>query len=240
MIPIQRILSLLGILALLSSDLVGKDMILLTSSGQEILIEVHPEDRFLDVIDAMREQEAVSQAADSQSDATLKLDITVTGSEIHANASSYSKGQIRNYYTPLSPKEKADVSYILRTLSNSSLVKITSHKSSLKKAGDRIEHIHPYRFLAFVFSNDELIVCMRNLQGRSWVWREFVDGVVGSLRDEASVGNLKPEYVNDFATHIKIDSNQIIPTIVSQRWEDLINLLIAIVPRQGDSTRYDM
>lgn len=151
----------------------------------------------------------------------------------------YTKGKPRDYFEPLSQQDRTDIYYILRTLANSTLIKIGGQKSSLKRAGDRIEHIHPLKFLQFVFSEEELKVCMRNVQGRSWVWKEFLEGLTTSLKNEASLNNISMQYVTDLAKKINVDVNLILPWIQNRRWEDLVNGLIQYVPRQSGPNRYD-
>lgn len=146
----------------------------------------------------------------------------------------------RDYYASTSSQEREDIAYIVRTLANTSLVKIMSHQSSLESAGDRVEHLHPLKFLMVIFTDEELKVCMHNLQGRSWVWKDFLEGVTTSLNDEAAAGNLREEYIKDFAKKIKVDIKLINPSLKKRNWEKFVDLLIEHSPRDGDPTRYDM
>jgi hypothetical protein len=171
----------------------------------------------------------------------MQIFMTIAGNKITASTSSYVKGKPRNFWTPLTAKEKDDITYILRTLSNQTLLKINSNKSALKGAGDRIEHLHPLKFLTFVFSNDELIVCMRNLQGRTWVWSEFLEGVIDSLKNEYTIGNILDEHVQELIVQSRVSDPAAISSHVhNQSWGTLINTLISVVPRKTEGNRYDM
>lgn len=195
-------------------------------------IVIEPEDSFQSVIDRLRLGGGNISAA--------RIDIVVSGQQILAQATPALSDEQRDYYAPLSGKEKDDISYILRTLANHSLAKIAGQKSSLKKAGDRIDHIHPFRFLQFVFTDEELKICIRNLRGRSFVWKDFIEGITDSLAKESALDNLTYEHLQDLTNQVKLDINVLLPHVQSKRWYELVNTMIEQVPRAGGPNRYDM
>lgn len=146
----------------------------------------------------------------------------------------------RKYHLAVTEAEKKDIRFIMKTLSQKSLTSLWGYKTQLENAGDRIDHIHPLRFLECIFSDDELKVYIHNIRKRgSWVWGEFIKGFKDSLQEEAEIGNLKDEYLNDFVSHIGIEIGLIYNIVKARKWEDLIKTLIINVPRDGDSGRYD-
>lgn len=152
-------------------------------------------------------------------------------------------GNARNYYKPVSPSEQKDIRYIVTTLAQNTLASITSSRSSLKKAGDRIDRVHPLRFLSVVFSDEELkagIHAIRDRNGFGKIWDEFSSGLIGSLREEAAAQNLTVEIIQDFANTIGINVHLILAPIQESRWKDFINILIDSVPRANDPNRYNM
>lgn len=226
---------------------------ILEEGSEGFVLEVQPEDSFRNVIESISQQIDTSllrqmesceskECVEAEFNSHLKafrMDLMLAGGEIIAKVSKAVKNAPRNYYTPLTASESEDIAYILRTLATNTLLKINSYKSSIKKAGDRVEHLHPLKFLQCIFGNEELKVHIRNIYGRSWVWKEFLGGITRSLKDESAVDNVKIEYVQDFANQIKIDANLIIPSIQGQRWEELVDILIATVPRSGNYDRYN-
>lgn len=205
-----------------------------TAKGEQFLLPFHSEDSLQSVY------ETLHQCIGSESpDQILRMEFSGADDVLQVKAYECTKGVPRNYYAPITSEEKKDISFILKTLANSSLAKIGKNKSALKKAGDRIDHLHPFKFLETVFTDEELKVCIRNIEGKSWVWSEFRDGIVSSLGKESDAGNLKPEYIQNMASLIKIDVNAITPTIDNKDWSKLLTDLIAIVPRSGDSDRYN-
>lgn len=143
----------------------------------------------------------------------------------------------RSYEAGVTSSEAADIGYILKTLSNSSLPKIKGAESSLKKAGDRIDAVHPLQFLLVVFLNEELKVAIRNLKGRAWVWSNFLNGITETLEEENGKNNILP-YLQNFAAILNVDVNQLTPFQTNNRWEKFVTTLITIIPRAESADRY--
>lgn len=212
---------------------VPNEVIVNTIDGSSFTFSIEPEESFHNVVTAIAQHEDF--------DHEMQIFMTISGKSITASTAAYVKGKPRNYWTSLTAKEQEDITYILRTLANQTLLKINSNKSSLNNAGDRIKHIHPLRFLTYVFSNDELIVCMRNLQGRTWVWSEFLEGIINSLKDEYALGNILDEHIHELIVQSQVSDPAAIHTHVkNQSWGALINSLISNVPRKTEGNRYDM
>lgn len=148
--------------------------------------------------------------------------------------------EARDYYKPLTKADQENISYLMTTLAYQSLVKLASKKSSLSKIGDQLEYLHPLLFLKHVFSNDELIVSIHNIKGRSWVWSEFIDPILDSLDKEMKLGNLTQDQILDMSVAIHLDPLFISEPIQSRNWSGLINNLLSFVQRSGDAKRYDM
>lgn len=147
----------------------------------------------------------------------------------------------RNYHLDVTPTEREDIAFIVINLGRSSLKKLLGLKSTLKKAGTRVDHVHPFKFLSVVFSDEELKVAILQIRERGgWVAKEFFSGMYDSLTEEANSGNLKDEFLLDFANKLEIDVSLISKVVESKDWKELINVLIEVLPRQGDPNRYDM
>jgi hypothetical protein len=145
----------------------------------------------------------------------------------------------RSYEAGVSASEEEDITYILRSLANHSLTKLKGEESSLKRAGDRIDDVHPLQFFLCAFLNEELKVCLRNLEGRSWVWKDFLKGVTESLAQEHANDNLMP-YLDDFAAQLNIDPKVLMPSINGGKWDRFVTTLISVIPRAPGSDRYNM
>ena|ERR1700733_2518388 len=152
---------------------------------------------------------------------------------------------VRNYNAPFTEVHKENIFYIVSTLgSNKSLRQILKEKGALEKAGDKIDEVHPLRFLMYVFSEEELKAAMANLKAKSGLnsmpWKKFKKGLFESLTDEYEKNNITPEFIADFAANLGIDPTLIIPAIQENDWDKLLSLLIKLIPRQGNYNRYNI
>ena len=148
-------------------------------------------------------------------------------------------GHPRNYDAPVTRQEAEDIRFIITSLADASAFSLLILQGDLEKAGDRIDHIHPLRFLMTVFLDEELKVGIRNMRGRGWIWNQFVGGIKESLDTESKIGNMKNEDVINFAKIVEISESKIFPYICVRNWDGLIDTLITAIPRKGDHDRYD-
>jgi hypothetical protein len=224
---------------------------LVNSFGESVEFEVEKTDRFFDVLDNIQSyfQEDILLKQEHQEFETSdlpyektplsdpQLDFVVSYAGITARSK---KSNWRDYKVPVEKEEKKDIAYIVTTLANDSLISIGTSRSSLKKAGDRINHLHPYRFLESIFGSEKLKSGIHAIRQRGgWIWSEFLDGIIGSLSEEATRKNLV-QFTTDFAKKVKIELQLILPSLEKEKWGDFVNILIDKIPRENDPNRYDM
>lgn len=214
------------IMLLLAAQLYSEEVVIRNIEGELLVVSVQPEDTFNGIIDNIQTQMG--------SEKEYIVDFQMGDSK------SKSKGSFRDYYKPLTSKEKEDMSYIVNTLGMSSLVKIAKEKSSLKKAGERITNVHPFIFLKTIFTDEEMKVSVHAIQGRSWVRDDFFNGFKESFDEEAEKNNISNDMVIDFSSKVGIDPNLIMPFVQEKQWKQLINTLIDKIPRKTETDRYDM
>lgn len=227
----RKIIFISSIFALIS--LGAQELVINTSSGIDYFLEIQPEDSFEEVIKTMRSLEINDSSKD------LLVSLNIQNNRIEAKTKALANTS-RDYYKPLSSKDQENITYLLTTLGYQSLLKITGKRSSLEKIGDQIEPIHPLQFFKFVFSNDELIVAMRNIKGRTWIWKDFIGRILDSLNSEMVNGNLTQGQIQDFLSAVKIDPSLVNTPIQARDWNGFVDNLILYVPRNNDSNRYDM
>lgn len=211
-------------LLVLTTNLFSYEMVVRTPQNDLEIIDIHPDQNFEDVLEQIQYQYG-----------SHELCLCMTAGKPEGENVKY-----RNYNAPLTSKEKSDIKYIVNTLGMEALTSIAKQKSSLKKAGDRIRHIHPLKFLTCVFTDQEMIVSITAMQSRGWVWGDFFDGIKESLNEERGRNNMKEEFVFDFAKKISIDASLIHSQVMHGKWDDFMNTLIKHVPRTGETDRYDM
>lgn len=213
----------------------SNSVVIKSTSGQHIPIEI-AEESFVNAVKIIRDS---LQAVEGEEAVCAKIELDFSNSSTTIFARTVKKSSKRNYYASLTSEEKSDIYHIVKTLANESLIKIKKMESSLVKAGDRINHIHPLKFLGYIFSEEELIICMHNLQGRRWVWKRFLGDTIDVIEEEAGRENIL-SFVVEFAEKINLDLNLILPSIKEERWAKFIDILIDKVPRKGQPDRYKL
>lgn len=215
----------------------------ISECGKTLIFEADPQESlqsFLEKFEACAEemQEEPALVESSWNGVSVGLMAVKAGSQKMVGKQPV--GVPRVYEIELNQKERKDIRFILTTLANNSLPSIWQQKGALERAGDRIDHVHPLRFIMAVFTDEELKVAMHNIKGRSWVWNEFFQGMCESLSTEMNNKNLKQDYINDFSKIVGIDPTLITAAIYDQRWSDFVDILIVNIPRNGNPDRYDM
>lgn len=149
-----------------------------------------------------------------------------------------SKG--RNYLLAVTADECEDIRYILKCLATRSWTDLLGSRGSLNRAGDRIDHVHPLRFIMCILSDEEMKGCVHSIRDRKQIWKSFFSGLEESLEEESQRNNMKFEFVEDFSINLGINSSSIIGYIEDRDWPELVDVLLVLLPRQGEPGRYDM
>jgi hypothetical protein len=199
----SAILQTVFLCSLAATHLQAEDCVVLSPEGAPFVLEVAPQDSFTAVIGHLQQTFG--------GDADHILDFR-SGKHIKQIA-AVKQHPIRDYLSPVTLQEKRDIAYIINTLGMSSLVTIATTQSSIKEAGDRIDHVHPLRFLISIFSDEKMKASISAMKGRRWVWGDFIQGLKESADCETSRGNMKPEFIQDFIIQLNLDPKEIAPLV---------------------------
>lgn len=150
------------------------------------------------------------------------------------------KAPLRNYSIPVSAADRNDIRYIVITLAKGSWTELLRQKSSLERAGDRVDPVHPLRFLMTIFTDEEMKAGVHSIRERKKIWKNFSEGLFGSLEVESNRNNLQMPMLQDFANTLRIDLGAILPAIQQHNWTALFDQLLILLPRSGNPGRYDM
>lgn len=232
----QGVLKWLLIFSYVAAPGIAGEVFFNTYDGKEFVFDIDPEESVSCLMDAM--SLLIDEAPEE-----IFIESAIEDGEWRQSFTIQKQGEAlgypRNYENPVTADEKADIHFIVTSLATRSLISLAMAKDDLEKAGDRIDHVHPLRFLMTIFTDEELKAGMKKIRGKRWVWNRFTAGLKQSLVTESSINNIKDEHVTDFASQIELTTDIIYPTILKQRWDEFIDLLITHVPRKGDFDRYD-
>lgn len=225
----------------LSLFLNAKEVVVTPDNGNSFIIEIEPSTPFLDVVEEIENHLILAQETNEEDSVSeergVSFSYTLGFPGIFAKKAKMTGP--RNYGAPVTSAEKENIRYIIRSLAKYNWAQLAKEESSLKKAGDKINHIHPYRFLQCVFTDEELKTGLFVIRNKSLVWGDYYDGLKKSLNDESDLNNLI-QFTPDFANNIGINMNLIMPYIQTRQWSIVIDVLINSIPRQGNPDRYGM
>ncbi len=180
------------------------------------------EGSFADLIDSLADRVDMSQPF------TMSLD--VDGAVVMIKVAQNNGQPPRDYWTPITDQEKRDLGELVRTLANEKQTTLWGKQSHLEGTlKPRLVHLHPLKFLTIIFTDNELKVCMKNLDGKLVVWKKFEGETADSLAKENNAGNITQDQINDFANKVGLSSAELAPYFQGQKWEQLISFLIAKV-----------
>ena len=227
---------LLSIMVLGGSAISAKEVALLNAEGDCLDVYIDSKGQFEDIIDSIGEYfQCLDEIPGQQSNSIFTLMVT------NDRVTVRKKAAFRDYYAPVTKQEKKDIHYIVTSLAYDSLISLGASKSSLKKAGDRIEQLHPFKFLSTIFTDEELKAGIHAIRGRTaWVWDEFIGGFVRGFKEETAKKNMIGEYIQDFSSLVGIDPALLLPSIQAGKWKELVNILIDTIPRDNDPNRYNL
>lgn len=168
----------------------------------------------------------------------LLLTAVMMGMATTAFSQGGESGLYRDYHRPLTMSDRQDIHYIISNLANNSVINIMFSKSSLERAGDRIDPVHPLQFLLCVFSNEEMKAGVHNIRGRSLLWKDFYNGLSESLQNESMENNLEP-YIADFAKKLHLNPALLTSSLHRRNWNEFLDVLFIHIPRNPERNRYD-
>lgn len=217
--------------SLIITPVFGEDSLLVkTTTGEVLTITVNAEDTFQEIMNQIN-----NEFGDEASPLVI-LDYSADAMEICKQAST-----TRNYSISITASQKEDIAYIVKTLASSSWTQLLKHKSSLKKAGDRVDNVHPLRFLAYIFTNEELKGGVHSIKSRGGkIWKEFFSGLESSLEQESQLNNMNDSIIQDFAKRVGVNASSITGAIQGHQWSTFMDILLQSIPRGGQPDRYDM
>ncbi len=122
-------------------------------------------------------------------------------------------------------QDRANIYEIISTIGENGKLSLLFKQSHLKELGAKINHVHPLKFLAVIFTDSHLKTCMFSVWDDYFKRTHFLDGLGPSLTREAEKEKLN-QYLGDFATELKIPLENLRPYFDMRDWESLVLYLI--------------
>ena len=135
------------------------------------------------------------------------------------------KGNVSYQQLVCTEQDQAHVFEIISTMSENGKLSLLLKQSHLKELGAQINHLHPFKFLEVIFTNDHLKTCMPSIFDDYFKRNGFMEGLGPSLTNEADKGKLD-QHVIHFAKEVNVSPEALQPYVTARDWENLVRYLI--------------
>ncbi len=157
----------------------------------------------------------------------LAVVVTIPG-HIQVNHAEKVSESVESFFkTPLEDWEQKAIRRIVSTMAEKNLLQLGLEKKTLKKKGKKINHVHPLRFVGYIFADPYLKQCMQQIKKSSFKWNGFVRGFSGRMMEEAVRDNLRP-HLPEFSHHLTVNQENLQIYIDNKDWEGLLKFLLTI------------
>ncbi len=125
-----------------------------------------------------------------------------------------------------SKEDQADIKELLETLSTQDMFGLLKRRSSLNELGDRIEHVHPLKFLEIIVTDNHLKSCLQEVDSSFFKRSAFLRGLSKSFGKKAKLGEIDP-YIPDFSLAVHRPTKSIEPFFRDKNWKGLVKYLLS-------------
>ncbi len=122
-------------------------------------------------------------------------------------------------------QDQAHITEIITIMAENGKLSLLFKQNHLKQLGAQINHVHPLKFLAVIFSNLELKNYMKEIFEDYFKRTGFLDGLGPSLSLEMEKGKLT-QHIEDFSKTVDVRADGIRPYFQTGDWEALVRYLI--------------
>jgi len=127
------------------------------------------------------------------------------------------------------PCTKEDTDKIIELIStigsHGKIELLLHHKKRCRQIEAEIRHIHPFKFLSVIFSRPEMTKYMKHVHDDWFVWKNFIDGLSGNMKNEATKRRIYP-FLSEFAKEVNAPEYELKVYIDRKDYEGLLKYLI--------------
>lgn len=136
------------------------------------------------------------------------------------------KNSIPKTYDDLvrSKKDEENITELITQLAEKSKVNLLLNALYMEELGDKVRHVHPFKFFGYIFSRQDLKEGMQMILADYWKKNSFVSGMTPALNNEQRVGSLK-KHLKHFCKEAQVEPYQIQPFLDSRDWEGMLHFL---------------
>ncbi len=131
-----------------------------------------------------------------------------------------------DFYTlTLTQEDGQNIHFIIKSMAKSGWFTLLKKKSEMERCGDSVRHVHPLRFLGFIFSDPQRKHYMHMVKKSTIKWSQFKGGLFPNLKKEFDRGQLYP-YLAGFAKAVGVEKQLLAHYIQREDWDGFLNALL--------------
>ncbi len=148
--------------------------------------------------------------------------------------SSISTEELASYdKLPVTDAEVQIIYQIIDTVGTTNALFLAPKYFELKELGNKVQHVHPLKFLGVVLTNPHLKQCLINMEESNLKWKGFLSGsgktpgFIAKCEREYARNNFAP-YIVGFCQTVKAHPDQVRMLIEKKEWEKLARMLVKL------------
>jgi len=130
----------------------------------------------------------------------------------------------RSYDADMSSLDRENISFIITTLADTSYFRLLFKQGELEKAGEEVRHVHPLRFLGYVFADPSLRNDIGKMRTKRIVWSRFWGDMRDSLEKESQIGEVDQRIAHLFAE--QVNREDVEEFVTENDWDKMIEHLL--------------
>ena len=159
------------------------------------------------------------------------LTVSVFGSQVNEWAPITSNIFLSYQQLTVSKDQILVISKMIQTIGDTYLVSLYFKQAELIEMGEKIENVHPLKFLETILNNPVIKKSMLDIKSSNLKWNGFLKGdkdspgFIDKCQQEDNLGNFAP-YIKDFCRAVNVDSQNVLSLFEAREWEKLISFLV--------------
>ena len=129
------------------------------------------------------------------------------------------------HHLPINQEDMRNTYRLIHSLGTLSWYELLWQKREIESIGDKVDHLHPFRFLALIFRDPHLRECMKNIYSSSLKWHRFLKGLSEKMDKRSKAGELIPQ-LPGFCHVTDTDYDCVKPFIEKRDWEGFLKYMI--------------
>jgi len=138
----------------------------------------------------------------------------------------HDEGTHHFYTLRLTSDDMHNISKLIKNMADKNLWELLKISKDMKKLGKKIDHVHPMRFLGYIFSTHELKKRMPKIKENHFKWNKFTEGLFERLSKEAHQHNLD-RFIPGFAQVTKSSESVIQDCVKRHDWASMLDYLMS-------------